>query len=136
MNRSITGVLASAAIVAGGFAISHGVHKEPPKFAEVIDVAPVMRTVETPRQVCGEQSMTPLNRLSDVHRDRANSSTYTAQHHCETVVDSQERRVAYDVTYRLGDVQDMVRMEQRPGTQIPVHKGQLMLGKAALADNG
>lgn len=46
---------------------------------------------------------------------------------CKTVYDTRTRSLGYDVTYKLGDKQDMVRMDHHPGPRIPVEDGQLVL---------
>jgi uncharacterized protein YcfJ len=53
---------------------------------------------------------------------------------CRTAYDSKEETVGYDVRYRLGDEEDVVRMDHDPGDRIPVKDGELVLaesGKAA-----
>jgi uncharacterized protein YcfJ len=45
------------------------------------------------------------------------------------VTDSSQKVIGYDVTYRLGDKESTVRMDQRPGSRIPVENGQLVLGQ-------
>ncbi len=49
---------------------------------------------------------------------------------CKTVDVRTEKLVGYDVTYRLEDRQDTVRMSFNPGKQIPVRDGQLVLSPA------
>lgn len=46
---------------------------------------------------------------------------------CKTVYDTHTRSLGYDVTYKLGDKQEMVRMDHHPGPRIPVEDGQLVL---------
>lgn len=46
---------------------------------------------------------------------------------CKTVYDAHTKTVGYDVTYRLGDKQGVVRMDHNPGQRIPVQDGQLVL---------
>jgi uncharacterized protein YcfJ len=56
------------------------------------------------------------------------ADTYTTtERRCRTVTDSTERTVGYDVTYRLGEEESVVRMAQRPGDRIPVENGRLAL---------
>jgi uncharacterized protein YcfJ len=55
-------------------------------------------------------------------------NTYTTtETRCETVYDSSEKIVGYDVRYRLGDKEDTIRMDRDPGPRIPVENGQLQL---------
>ncbi|WP_394549675.1 glycine zipper 2TM domain-containing protein [Pantoea sp. SGAir0183] len=55
--------------------------------------------------------------------------TYTtSEQRCRTVYDKQEKMLGYDVTYKIGDQQGKIRMENDPGTRIPVDRnGQLIL---------
>lgn len=54
--------------------------------------------------------------------------TYTTtERRCQTVTDSRESVVGYNVSYRIGDEQGTVRMDEKPGDRIPVENGQLVL---------
>jgi len=55
--------------------------------------------------------------------------TYTTtEQRCKTVYDKQEKKLGYDVTYKIGDQQSKIRMENDPGTRIPLDRnGQLVL---------
>jgi uncharacterized protein YcfJ len=53
----------------------------------------------------------------------------TMERRCRTVTDTSTKVIGYDVTYRLGDIQDTVRMDHPPGQRIPVENGQLVLGQ-------
>jgi uncharacterized protein YcfJ len=56
------------------------------------------------------------------------ANTYTTtERRCQTVTDSTQKLLGYDVTYRLGEVEGVVRMAQRPGDRIPVENGELVL---------
>ncbi|PKH26334.1 hypothetical protein CIG19_00580 [Enterobacterales bacterium CwR94] len=59
--------------------------------------------------------------------------TYTTtQQRCKTVYDKQEKMLGYDVTYKIGDQQGKVRMDNDPGTRIQLDKkGQLILNNQA-----
>jgi len=58
------------------------------------------------------------------------SDTYTTtERQCHTVTDTSKKIIGYDVTYRIGDQEETVRMDQRPGDRIPLENGQLVLGK-------
>jgi uncharacterized protein YcfJ len=59
---------------------------------------------------------------------QAKDTYTTTERRCRTVTDSSQKVIGYDVTYRLGDTQDTVRMDHRPGERIPVENGQLVLG--------
>ena len=60
---------------------------------------------------------------------QANDTTTTIERQCRTVTDSSQKIIGYDVTYRIGDQEATVRMDQRPGERIPVENGQLVLGQ-------
>ena len=55
--------------------------------------------------------------------------TYTtSEQRCRTVYSNQEKMLGYDVTYKIGDQQGKIRMENDPGTRIPLDRnGQLIL---------
>lgn len=59
--------------------------------------------------------------------------TYTStQQRCKTVYDKSEKMLGYDVTYKIGDQHGKIRMENDPGTQIPLDSnGQLVLDNKA-----
>lgn len=52
----------------------------------------------------------------------------STERRCKTVKDTSEKLVGYDVTYRLNGKEGVVRLDQRPGPQIPVKDGQLQVG--------
>ena len=69
------------------------------------------------------------NRIQGKMQD---GNTYTTtQQRCETVYDSHEKQVGFDVHYRLGDTEGSVRMDRHPGERIPVEDGQLVLAPPA-----
>jgi len=52
----------------------------------------------------------------------------TTEQRCKTFYDKQEKKLGYDVTYKIGDQQGKIRMENDPGTRIPLDRnGQLVL---------
>jgi uncharacterized protein YcfJ len=57
--------------------------------------------------------------------------TYTTtQQRCKTVYDKAEKMLGYDVTYRIGEEQGKIRMENDPGSRIPLDSnGQLVLNQ-------
>ena len=68
------------------------------------------------------------NRIQKNLQDR---DTYTTtEQKCATAYDTSEKRVGYEVRYRLGDQESTVRMDHDPGARIPVHDGQLQLEAA------
>lgn len=50
---------------------------------------------------------------------------------CRTVYESRSKTVGYDVRYRLGDDEGVVRMSRPPGARIPVKDGELQLDAPA-----
>jgi uncharacterized protein YcfJ len=69
------------------------------------------------------------NRIQDRMQQ---GNTYTAtEQRCQTVYDTHEKQVGYDVRYRLGGVESSVQMDHHPGERIPVQDGQLVLTQAA-----
>ncbi|RRW35610.1 glycine zipper 2TM domain-containing protein [Ectopseudomonas oleovorans] len=59
--------------------------------------------------------------------------TYTTtETRCDTVTDTSEKLVGYDVKYQLGEKVGTVRMDRDPGSRIPVNKqGELVLVQQA-----
>jgi len=59
--------------------------------------------------------------------------TYTTtEQRCKTVYDKQQKMMGYDVTYKIGDQQGKIRMDNDPGTRIPLDSnGQLVLNDKA-----
>ena len=60
---------------------------------------------------------------------QGNTTTSTEQR-CETVYDSKEENVGYDVRYILDKKEGTVRMDRDPGPQIPVRDGKLVIEAA------
>ena len=50
---------------------------------------------------------------------------------CKTVYESHTKTVGYDVRYRLGKEESLVRMDHPPGSRIPVKDGKLQLDAPA-----
>ena len=61
-----------------------------------------------------------------------NRDTYTTtRQQCRTIYDKQEKTLGYDVTYKIGDQQGKVRMDNAPGPRIPLdNNGQLIINSA------
>jgi len=51
----------------------------------------------------------------------------TTEKRCKTVTDTSQKFVGYDVRYRLDGKEDVVRTSFKPGNQIPVKDGKLVL---------
>jgi uncharacterized protein YcfJ len=63
-----------------------------------------------------------------VQQKMQQGNTYTTtETRCETVTDSRQNTIGYDVTYVLDGQQATVRMDHEPGNRIPVENGQLVL---------
>ncbi|MBU1225063.1 MAG: glycine zipper 2TM domain-containing protein [Gammaproteobacteria bacterium] len=50
---------------------------------------------------------------------------------CKTVYESHTETIGYDVRYRLGEEEGLVRMDHPPGPRIPVKDGELQLQASA-----
>jgi uncharacterized protein YcfJ len=74
------------------------------------------------------------NRIQKNVQDR---NTYTTtEQKCATVYDTSEKRIGYEVRYRLEGREASVKMDHDPGERIPVHNGQLVLDAAGTAHSG
>ena len=65
------------------------------------------------------------NRVQKNMQER--NTVTTTEQRCETVYDSHQERIGFDVRYRLGDEEGKVRMDRDPGERIPVRDGKLVL---------
>jgi uncharacterized protein YcfJ len=64
------------------------------------------------------------NRIQKGMQER--NTVTTTEQRCETVYDSHQERIGYDVQYRLGEEEGTVRMSHDPGERIPVQDGKLV----------
>jgi uncharacterized protein YcfJ len=62
-------------------------------------------------------------------RMQRNSTYNTTETRCDTVMDSHDKVVGYNVRYDLDGKVGQVRMDREPGAQIPVKDGQLVLAQ-------
>lgn len=62
-------------------------------------------------------------------RMQANSTYTTTETRCETVYDSSDKIVGYNVDYRIGEETGRVRMSSDPGSKIPLKEGELDLSQ-------
>jgi uncharacterized protein YcfJ len=63
-----------------------------------------------------------------VQQNMQNKDTYTTtERRCETVTETHQKVIGYEVKYRLGEETGSVRMDREPGDRIPVKDGQLVL---------
>ena len=63
-----------------------------------------------------------------VQGNMQDKDTYTTtERRCHTVTDSHQNVIGYNVTYMIGAQEGTVRMDEKPGSRIPVENGQLVL---------
>jgi len=63
-----------------------------------------------------------------VQQNMQEKDTYsTTERQCHTVMDSHDKVVGYDVSYRIGDQEGEVHMDHRPAGRIPLKDGLLVL---------
>lgn len=63
-----------------------------------------------------------------VQNNMQKSDTYTTvERRCSTTYETREDITGYDVTYRIKDRQEKVRMSYDPGSKIPLENGKLVL---------
>jgi uncharacterized protein YcfJ len=65
------------------------------------------------------------NRVQKNLQDR--DTTTSTQQKCQTVYDTSQKQVGYQVHYRLNDQEATVKMDHNPGERIPVRDGHLVL---------
>ena len=70
MNKSlVTGLVIGAAVVTAGAAVANfDLLNRDSKYAEVLDVDPVSKTIKTPREECSDQVVTRTKPVKDEHR--------------------------------------------------------------------
>lgn len=69
------------------------------------------------------------NRIQD--RIQKGNTYTTTERRCQTVYDTHQKQIGFDVRYRLGDTEGSVQMDHNPGERIPVKGGQLVLTPGA-----
>jgi uncharacterized protein YcfJ len=176
MNKSmIIGLIAGAVAVTAIGAYAGYQALDERRYAEVLNVEPLTRTVSTARQVCSDEIVTTESSTSDPKRVTGavmgavvggvvgnqigggsgqtaatvagaaaggyagskiqkhmqdGDTTQSVEQRCRTVYDSSEEPDGYQVTYRLGERENTVRMDYDPGRRIPVEDGQLVLTRS------
>lgn len=71
-----------------------------------------------------------------VQENMQKGDTYTTvEKSCKTVYETREEITGYDVTYRLKDKEEVVRMSYDPGQKIPLQNGELVLTPPASTNN-
>jgi uncharacterized protein YcfJ len=70
MNKSlVAGLIVGVAVATAGAAVANfALLDRNPKYAEVIDVDPVWKSIKTPREECSEQVVTRTQPVKDQHR--------------------------------------------------------------------
>ncbi len=58
-------------------------------------------------------------------RAQENDTYTTVESQCETVTNYVDKVIGYDVTYRIGEEQGFIRMDEDPGETIPLVNGAL-----------
>lgn len=62
--------------------------------------------------------------------------TYTTvEQSCKTVYETREEITGYDVTYRIKNKEEVVRMSYDPGQKIPLQNGELVLNQPTSTTN-
>ena len=61
-------------------------------------------------------------------RAQANDTYTTVETQCEMVTEYVDQVVGYDVSYRIGETEGQIRMDQDPGETIPLVNGELPNG--------
>ena len=173
MNKSmIIGLVAGGVAVtaAGAFAGYRAMDDQ--RYADVLNVEPLTKTVRTPRQVCSDEVVTHEVATKDPKRITGSvigavaggvlgnqigdgtgqtvatvagaaaggyagskiqkhlqddRRTQTIETQCRTAYDFVEKPNGYEVRYRLGDHEGIVRVDRAPGRTIPVKDGELVL---------
>lgn len=65
---------------------------------------------------------------NQVQKDMQHKDTVTStERRCKTVTEKTQKRVGYDVTYRLDGKENVVRLAYDPGQRIPLKDGKLDL---------
>lgn len=63
-----------------------------------------------------------------VQQHAQENDTYTTMEtQCQTVTETTERVIGYDVTYRIGDMEGQIQMDRDPGDRIPLVNGELAM---------
>jgi uncharacterized protein YcfJ len=57
----------------------------------------------------------------------------TTEHRCKTLNEKSQKRVGYDVTYRLDGKEGVARTSFKPGPTLPVKDGQVVTTPPAQA---
>lgn len=63
------------------------------------------------------------NKLQE--RAQADDTYTTVETQCETITSHVDKVIGYDVTYRIGDREGQIRMDDAPGETIPLVNGEL-----------
>lgn len=118
-------VTTGAAVAGFGFVSGHAA-----RYADVVEVRPVTRTVRVPREVC--VAIAGAKRDPTQRADTASGSgaAQGSRQRCRTVDQDVARVVGYDVSYQLGDTVEVVRLPHAPGARVLVKDGRVELEPA------
>ena len=123
----LTVILTVAALItAGGAIASYKILEGEPRYAEVIQVRPVVETLETPREVCAHESVSAKSGKQAIVLAGADVRAMlprNARENCRTVIEAQETTVAYDVSYRIQGAERVIRMDHDPGPRLKLLHG-------------
>jgi uncharacterized protein YcfJ len=71
------------------------------------------------------------NRVQKRMQER--NTVTTTEQRCETIYDSHQERIGYDVRYRIDGREETVRMDHDPGDRLPVRDGQVVVADSGAA---
>ncbi|MCG8392045.1 MAG: glycine zipper 2TM domain-containing protein [Pseudomonadales bacterium] len=165
---SIAGTVAIAGV---GYGAYQAMTPATSGYANVVNVDPIVKRWEEPREVCQQVTVQRQKPVKDEHRvtgsvigavvggvighqfgggsgkDAATAggaiaggvagnqiqkgmqekNTYTTtEQRCHTVMEGKSRTEGYDVTYVFNDVEDTIRMENKPGDRLQIEDGQVV----------
>lgn len=165
---SVLSALGLGGLAFGAYQIQSG--QQAPAYADIVDVDRITETVETPREVCENVTVTRQQPTQDPNRIAGTAvgaivggvlgnqigggsgkkiataagavaggfagrevqgrmqqgDTYTTtERRCETVIDSEEKLVGYDVEYRIEGEAYRVRLDEAPSSErVPLVNGK------------
>lgn len=172
MSKSmVIGTVLGAVVATAGGAAGYS-YMTSDQYADVLDVKPIVKTINTPREECRDEQVTHTRPVKDqnrvagtaigavvggllgnqvgggngkkvatvagaigggyagnqVQKNMQENDTYTTvEQRCSTVMDKSEKISGYEVRYSYKDQEGVVRMDEDPGSRIPVKDGQLVL---------
>lgn len=100
------------------------------RYADVVEVRPVTRTVRVPREVCVRIEGAQRDATQPAGTARATGEAKGNRQRCRTVDEDEARVVAYDVSYQIGDSVEVVRLRHAPGSRLLLRNGRVELEPA------